>query len=123
VLCGARLEVYHAFVATIHPNVTLKTLRLHPSHAVDLYVDEDESKDLIPVLMKNCGLEAIPGLHHGAWDIRSILRLNCSGRCYLVQDGASISKGDDVLSGIRNNINSVFLHLFENPRLCDRSAV
>jgi hypothetical protein len=40
-----------------------------------------------------------------------------------VQDGSSISKGVDVLSGVSNDINSVFLHLLENPRLCDRSAV
>jgi hypothetical protein len=40
-----------------------------------------------------------------------------------VQDGSSISKGVDVLSRVSSNINSVFLHLLENPRLCDRSAV
>jgi hypothetical protein len=51
------------------------------------------------------------------------LQLNAAGRRYLVQDGSSISKGVDVLSGVSNDINSVFLHLLENPRLCDRSAV
>jgi hypothetical protein len=39
-----------------------------------------------------------------------------------VQDGSSISKGVVVLS-VNDDINSVFLHLLENPRLCDRSAV
>jgi hypothetical protein len=28
-----------------------------------------------------------------------------------------------VLSRVENDINCVFLHLLENPRLCDRSAV
>ncbi len=28
-----------------------------------------------------------------------------------------------MLSAVRSNINCVFLHLLENPRLCDRSAV
>jgi hypothetical protein len=28
-----------------------------------------------------------------------------------------------VLIGVSNDINSVFFHLLENPRLCDRSAV
>jgi hypothetical protein len=49
--------------------------------------------------------------------------LNAAGRRYLVQDGSSISKGVEVLSRVNNDINCVFLHLLENPRLCDRSAV
>jgi hypothetical protein len=40
---------------------------------------------------------------------------------FLVQDGSLISKGVD--ADWRAHINSVFLHLLENPRLCDRSAV
>jgi hypothetical protein len=63
------------------------------------------------------------GLDCGEGDILSIFQLNRAGRRYLVQDGSSISKGVDVLSGVSNDINSVFLHLLENPRLCDRSAV
>jgi hypothetical protein len=119
----ATFEDYLLFVAAIQPNTTLKSLRLHPSDVEDLCVDEGETKDLIPVLKKNYGLEEIPGLHHGAGDVNSILKLNRAGRRYLVQDGSSISKGVDVLSGVSNAINSVFLHLLENPRLCDRSAV
>jgi hypothetical protein len=86
-------------------------------------VDDDKMKDLVPVLTQNYGLEEFPGLRIGAGDIRSIFQLNRAGRRYLVQDGSSISKGVDVLSGVSNDINSVFLHLLENPRLCDRSAV
>jgi hypothetical protein len=41
----------------------------------------------------------------------------------MVQDGSSISKGVKVLSRVNYDINCVFLHLLENPRLCDRSAV
>jgi hypothetical protein len=55
--------------------------------------------------------------------VGAILRLNKAGRRYLIQDGSSISKGVEVLSRVNNDINSVFLHLLENPRLCDRSAV
>jgi hypothetical protein len=86
-------------------------------------LDEDETKDLIPVLKKNYGLEAFPGLDHRLGDIRSILELNRAGRRYLVENRFSIAKGIDVLSGVSTNTNSVFLHLLENPRLCDRSAV
>jgi hypothetical protein len=116
---NTRLEDYLELLGTIQPNTTLKSLRLHPLHGVD----EDETKDLIPVLKKNYGLEELPGLDHHAGDIRSIFELNRAGRRYLVEDGSSIAKGIDVLIGVSNNTNSVFLHLLENPRLCDRSAV
>jgi hypothetical protein len=86
-------------------------------------VDLDEFKDLIPVLKKNYGLEDFPRLDLGAGDIRCILDLNRAGRRYLVQDGSSISKGVAVLSRVNDDTNSMFLHLLENPRLCDRSAV
>ncbi len=56
-------------------------------------------------------------------DVGATLRLNGAGRRYLVQDGSSISKGVEVLSRVNNDINCVFLHLLENPRLCDRRAV
>jgi hypothetical protein len=119
----ARFEDYVVFVTAIQRNTTLKSLRLYPINGVDFRVDEDEAKELIPVLKKNYGLEAILGLHHSAGDIRSIFELNRAGRRYLVQDGSSISKGVDVLSRVNDDINSVFLHLLENPRLCVRSAV
>jgi hypothetical protein len=120
---GASFEDYLVFVATIQLNTTLKSFRLHPSDAEDIFVDEDKINKLIPVLKKNYGLEEIPGLDHCLGDVNSIFELNRAGRRYLVQDGSSISKGVDVLIGVSNNINSVFLHLLENPRLCDRSAV
>jgi hypothetical protein len=61
--------------------------------------------------------------HHGGGDVLYIFDLNRAGRRYLVQDGSSISKGVDVMSRVSSDINSVFLHLLENPRLCDRSAI
>jgi hypothetical protein len=78
------------------------------------------------ILKKNYALESLPGINLGndeARDVVAILRLNQAGRRYLVQDGSSISKGVDVLSLVKYDINCVFLHLLENPRLCDRSAV
>jgi hypothetical protein len=55
--------------------------------------------------------------------VGAILRLNEVGRRYLIEDGSSISKGVEVLSSVNDDINCVFLHLLENPRLCDRRAV
>jgi hypothetical protein len=117
---GNRFEDYPTFVAAIQPNTTLKTFRFSN---LTFCVDQDECKDLTSVLKKNYGLEDFPGLRIGAGEIRSILDLNQAGRHYLVQDGSSISKGVDVLSRVSSDINSVFFHLLENPRLCDRRAV
>jgi hypothetical protein len=116
----AGLKDYLKCVEAIQSNTTLKKLQLHEE---DCYVDLDEFKDLIPVLKKNYGLEDFPRLDLGAGDIRCILDLNRAGRRYLVQDGSSISKGVAVLSRVNDDTNSIFLHLLENPRLCDRSAV
>jgi hypothetical protein len=106
-----RFEDYLVFVATIHPNKTLKRLRLRNA---TFCVDDAKTNKLISVLKKNYGLEELPELHH---------ELNRAGHRYLVQDGSSISKGVDVLSGVSNDISSVFLHLLENPRLCDRTGI
>jgi hypothetical protein len=54
--------------------------------------------------------------------VKAILRLNAAGRRYLIKDGSSISKGVDVLSAVSDEIDCVFLHLLENPSLCDRRA-
>jgi hypothetical protein len=124
----ARFEDYLVCVAAVksnttlksQPNTALKSLRLHTA---PFDMDDDEMKDLITVLKKNYGLEEFAGLRHGAGDVNSILQLNRAGRRYLVQDGSSISKGVDVLTRVNDDINSVFFHLLENPRLCDRSAV
>jgi hypothetical protein len=115
-----RLEDYLNCVEAIQPNSTLKSLLLDYNH---LSLEGDEMKEFVLVLKKNYGLEAFPGLDHDSGDIRSILDLNGAGRRYLVRDGSSISKGVYVLGGVSSDINSVFLHLLENPRLCDRSAI
>jgi hypothetical protein len=54
--------------------------------------------------------------------VKAILRLNGAGRRYLIKDGSSISKGVDVLSAVSDEIDCVFIHLLENPSLCDRRA-
>jgi hypothetical protein len=55
--------------------------------------------------------------------VKAILRLNRAGRRYLIEDGSSISKGVEVLSAVSDDINCLFLHLLENPGLCNRRAV
>jgi hypothetical protein len=74
--------------------------------------------------MKNYGLECFVPEIRCAQDrtIKAIFRLNSAGRRYLIEDESSISKGVDVLSVVNDDINCVFLHLLENPGLCDRRA-
>jgi hypothetical protein len=85
----------------------------------------DEGKKMAALLQKNYALETLPGidLKNEAGDVGAILRLNEAGRRYLIEDESSISKGVKVLSSVNDEINCVFLHLLENPRLCDRNAL
>jgi hypothetical protein len=88
-------------------------------------LNDDESKQMTSLLKKNYALENLPDidLENEARDVGAILQLNAAGRRYLIEDGSSISKGVGVLSRVNDDINCLFLHLLENPRLCDRSAV
>jgi hypothetical protein len=118
-----KAEDYFVLVTALQHNRTLKTLRLH--RFLTTRLNEDESKEMASLLKKNYALESLPNIdmEDPVGDVGAILRLNAAGRRYLVQDGSSISKGVEVLSRVNNDINCVFLHLLENPRLCDRSAV
>jgi hypothetical protein len=88
-------------------------------------LNDDERKQLAALLKKNYALERLPDIDRKdlAGDVGAILRLNEAGRRYLIEDGSSVSKGVKVLSAVSEEINCVFFHLSENPRLCDRSAV
>jgi hypothetical protein len=55
-------------------------------------------------------------------DLCSVLQLNGVGRGYLHDDGSSVMKCVDVLSAVRDDLNCVFLHLLENPSLCNRDS-
>jgi hypothetical protein len=116
-------EEYAALITVLQRNRTITTLSLDGFSKLRL--TEAEDKHLANLLHKNCGLEWLPGLDLsvGAGDVSAILRLNEAGRKYLVQDGSSITKGVQVLSSVTDDINCMFMHLSENPRLCDRTAV
>jgi hypothetical protein len=114
---------YVALITVLQHNRTLKTLRLDRFESLKLTGDED--KQMAALLKKNYAMESLPNidLENEAGDVGAILRLNAAGRRYLVQDGSSVSKGVEVLSAVSEEINCVFLHLLENPTLCDRNAV
>jgi hypothetical protein len=123
--CWDRLELkaeqYIALVTHLQHNSTLETLRTGRGSYFTIRLTDDEDKDLAKILKKNYALESLD-LENQAGDAGAILRLNAAGRRYLIEDGSSISKGIEVLSAVRSDINCVFLHLLENPRLCHRSA-
>jgi hypothetical protein len=121
--CRIETEEYIALVTALQLNTTLKSLKLG---CKSIQLNNDESKRMKLLLKKNYALESLRDIDledPAVRDVSAILRLNAAGRRYLVEDGSSISKGVGVLSRVNNDINCVFLHLLENPRLCDRSAV
>jgi hypothetical protein len=120
-----KTEEYIALLTALQHNLTLKTVRLHLIHSMRLQLNDDQSKEMAVLLKKNYALEKLPDIDQKdlLGDLGAILRLNEAGRRYLIQDGSSISKGVEVLIRVNNDINCVFLHLLENPRLCDRRAV
>jgi hypothetical protein len=105
-------------------NKTLKSLWIHQSNVPDL--TDDEVKHLTSVVKKNYRLESLPRLDSAdprMRDVHSILRLNGAGRRYLKDGhGSVVSEGVGVLSAVSDDLNCVFLHLLENPSLCNRRA-
>jgi hypothetical protein len=126
---GCKFEEWFALVSALQRNTMLKTLcnQSYRSEDIKNTVDYtiDEANEFVPILMKNYGLERLVPDFACADDrtIKAILRLNGAGRRYLIQDGSSFSKGVEVLSAVKDDINCVFLHLLENLGLCNRRAV
>jgi hypothetical protein len=111
-----------ALISALQLNTTLKTLSYQVSSVKSIYLTDDEVNQLASILMKNYGLEKLVFDCEDDGTVKAILRLNKAGRRYLIEDGSSISKGVEVLSAVNYDINCVFLHLLENPSLCDRRA-
>jgi hypothetical protein len=120
---GFKVVELLAFISALQLNTTLKTLDFQRSFQRP-HLTDDEVNQLVSILMRNYGLERIVPSISCTDDgtVKAILRLNAAGRRYLIKDGSSISKGIDVLSAVSDEIDCVFLHLLENPSLCDRKA-
>jgi hypothetical protein len=126
---SVNVEDYLALVSSLQEgNTTLETLHLvsyRDASGIILEMTDDEVTQLTSSIKMNYGLEALPDIDPDDRTkyLDAILRLNRAGRRYLAKDGSSISKGVEVLSAVSDDLNCVFLHLSENPRLCDRSAI
>jgi hypothetical protein len=123
-----KFEELLALVSVLKRNTTLKYLGFQSTienFSCHLWSTEDEFNQLASILIKNYGLERlVPDVYcEDAETVEAILRLNGAGRRYLIKDGSSISKGVEVLSAVSDDINCLFLHLLENPGLCNKRAV
>ena len=71
--------------------------------------------------LEECSLQLTNEKHQS--EVAAILRLNKAGRRYLVEDGpSSRAKGVAVLDAVNDDLDCLFVHLKENPSLCDIHA-
>jgi hypothetical protein len=115
-----KIEDYRSVFSALQSNTTLTYLSLESG---TVQMTDEDANELTSIVKKNYGLQSVSPTRYWMVDLCAILRLNEAGRQYLVKYGSSISKGVDVLSAVSDDINCLFLHLLENPRLCDRGAV
>jgi hypothetical protein len=109
-----------AALESLHPNSTLKTLRL--SLKVDASIPEQEMNRVVSLVKKNYTLALLDegvSAHDKTGELATLLRLNQVGRRYLIDDAASIARGVEVLIGVSDDLGCLFYHLLENPTLCD----
>jgi hypothetical protein len=121
---GIQAKELFALLSALQLNATLKSLRFQAFCFEHICFTDDEVNQLVSILMRNFGLERLLPEISCTDDgtIKAILKLNAAGRRYLIKDGSSFSKGVDILSAVSDEIDCVFLHLLENPSLCDRKA-
>jgi hypothetical protein len=109
-----------AAVEALQLNMTLKSLCI--GDASPQYMADDEVKHLTSTVKKNYRLESLHYFDSDVWlgSLRFILRLSRAGPRYLLDGhGSVVSKGVSVLCAVSNNLDCIFLHLLENPLLCD----
>jgi hypothetical protein len=98
------LQLNAVLISALQLNAMVMALGSRIKCFVNIHFSVDEANQLVSILTKTTG--------------RSV----SSRRRYLIIEGSSISKGVDVLSAVRDEIDFVFLHLLENSGLWDRRA-
>jgi hypothetical protein len=117
---GIAPDTYFAALESLQPNTSLKTLRLCPCLKS---MSDAEIQRLVSTATKNYRLESLDDeIVSQSWEVGVILHLNRAGRCYLIEDAASIEKGVEVLVAVRDDLACLYYHLLENPLLCDSGA-
>jgi hypothetical protein len=117
---GIRPVDYFAVLSLLKCNYTLKTIHLSCSLEFE-DGDGGEAEQLVSAVKKTYGLESLGGwIETRLPTVGAVLRLNRAGRRYLVQDAASATKGCALLSAVSDDLECLYLHLLENPSLCER---
>lgn len=117
---GIRPVDYFKTISLLKCNYTLKTLHLSCSLEFD-GGNGSEAEQLVSAVKKTYGLESLGGwIEARAPSVGAVLHLNKAGRRYLVQDAACASKGCALLGAISDDLDCLYLHLLENPSLCER---
>lgn len=107
-------------VEALGKNQTLKYILLDTCHTHKTKDADDEgSKRLLKALQKNYGIEG----HELTWQrnhalknsINAIARLNRAGRCYLLNDAFNTASAIEVLAGVADDLDALYIHLLENP--------
>ena len=111
-------------VEKLGSNSTLKRMMIDTCiahHSKD--VSEFGCDELVQALRGNFGLQD----DDLAWGrnrackqaVESLSRLNAAGRRYLLEDAGNRSSGVAVLVEVRDDLDALFIHLQENPGLCE----
>lgn len=111
---------YCTVLSSLKGNSTLKTLHLSCSLDSEDGKRTSEAIKVVSAVKNNYGLESLGGrMENQVPGVGAVLRLNRAGRCYLVQDTSSILKGCTLLSAVSDDLDCLYLHLLENPSLCE----
>jgi hypothetical protein len=117
------------FVGLLTKNTTLKHLQLGDPLSEGFrfeFKKKDSFAALLAAVRGNYGLESFNATVSDPDDqylLECIQRLNKAGRRYLIEDPTSIEKGVMVLDEVKDDLDCLFLHLQENPMLCDCQQV
>jgi hypothetical protein len=113
------------FIGSMTKNVSLKELIFGPLSYICAdfsFSHEADAVNLVAAAKRNYGLEKLHVIvddYDQGRLLQCILRLNQAGRRYLIDDPASKERGLNVLLKVQDDLNCLFLHLQENPLLCN----
>ena len=122
-------EDYLRCIESVRPNTRLE----HFGFAGDkstaeskIELNDDEYEALVATARRNYGLTSYDGIKRiedaQMGDLEAIGRLNRAGRRYLGEADPSKEKGVDVLVEVSDDLDALFVHLLENPELCNGSG-
>ena len=84
---------------------------------------EEDGEEFLNIIRNNVTMEEFDWMsfERPRWmqEYRALLRLNRAGRKYILQDPTNHQENLFVLSVTRDDLNCLYLHLRENPSICN----